>query len=58
MDLLLRQEMKFFQFFLKGNEVAAKTEKEILSEKLLKLGMKLQLRQKMILSRKRFLEPD
>ena len=58
MDLLLRQKMKFFQFFLKGNEVAAKTEKEILSEKFLKLGMKLQLRQKMILSRKRFLEPD
>ena len=40
--------MNFSQIFLKWNEIAAKTENEILVEDFLKVGMNLRLRQKVI----------
>ena len=48
MNLRLRQKMNFSENFLNWNEIAAKTENEILLENFLKIGMKWRLRQKMI----------
>ena len=48
--------MIFSQIFLIWNEIAAKTENEILLEIILKIGMNLRLRQKMIMSLNNFVE--
>ena len=48
--------MHFSQFFLNWNEVSAKAENENILKNFLKIGMKLRLRQKKILSSNKLVE--